>query len=446
MKKILKYILIFIATVLILFSALVGTSKIPHSAIEENIKESVEFYKRRAGIYRVKNKKLYSYIHYYADTRLLNIIYHIDSEDAVKSTLWANYYETIPMDINNDFIDAVEESKEANTQYLRYWHGSMLILRPLFIVFNIEQIYLINEIALSILALVLLIMLFKKSKKVAIVFLLALILVSSWYVAYCIEYSTTFYVMLIASMIAIKIDSKNKDLADKANSKLFNLFLITGIITCFVDFLTTEMLTLFVPLILVLAIRKEEKREDTLKNTFKFVIKSCILWFVGYAGMWLAKWTLSSLILNINALDYVKDNAMLRINGLQGLSNHKELYGNVIGKNIDTIPLMNIINIKIYMWEVKAMIAIVLIAVLMFIDWKNLKKKKFSLIMIFIGIMPYLRYLILANHSYRHAMFTFRDQIITIMAILLILLDCFNYELLFKKISLHKPKNKEEKT
>ena len=395
--------------------------------------------KNEDGIDRIKNKKLYSYIHYYADSLLLNIIYCIDSENAVKSTLWANYYETAKIDVNKDFIDAVENKRQANTQYLRYWHGSMLILRPLLTIFNMEQIYLINKIALSILTLVLFIILFRKSKKIAFIFLLALILVSSWYVAFCIEYSTTFYVMLIASIIAIIIDSKNKDSTNNANSKLLKLSLITGIVTCFVDFLTTEILTLFVPLIFVLAIRKQEGREDTLKNTLQFVIKSCILWFIGYAGMWLAKWVLASIILNINALDYVKDNALLRIYGLQGLNNYEELYGRVIGKNLDTIPLINVINVYIYRWELKLLIALILITALFFIDWKNLKKKKFSLVMLFIGIMPYFRYLILANHSYRHAMFTFRDQIITIMAILFVLLDCFNYNLIFKKVSLTRP-------
>jgi len=256
--------------------------------------------------------------------------------------------------------------------------------------------------------------------------------------------------MHITSIIAVIIDSRNKESIDNANSKLFKLFFITGIITCFVDFLTTEILTLFVPLLLILAIRKHEEREDTLKNTFKFVIKSCILWLIGYAGMWLAKWAIASLVLNINVLDYVKDNAMKRINGLQGLSNYEELYKHVIEKNIDTIPLIHIINIKVYKWEIKLALATVAVLLLVFIDWKNLKKKKYSLVMLFIGIMPYLRYLILANHSYRHAMFTYRDQIITIMAILFILLDCFNYNLIFKKVSITKPlkfgtKTKESK-
>ena len=66
-------------------------------------------------------------------------------------------------------------------------------------------------------------------------------------------------------------------------------------------------------------------------------------------------------------------------------------------------------------------------------DWKNMKKKYFSIIMIIISIMPYVRYLLLANHSYYHAFFTFREQIITIIALLYTIVDCLNYKLLLKK-------------
>ena len=441
MKKISIYIIIYVCTVQCLFSSLVVSSMIPRSAIEQKLKESANYYKKRPGIYKIKYEHRYSYIHYFADTRKLNIIFCIDSEHPVESTLWSKYYQTVKKDTNTEFINLVERNEEPTTQYLRYWNGCMLFLRPLLIIFNMEQIYFINQIVLSILFLAMFIILFKKSKKIAFIFLLALILVSVWYASFYIEGSVMFYVMLITSMIAIKMDSNKKKYSkDEVLEKLSKLFLITGIVTTFFDFLTTEILTLFVPLMLILLIRKEEKRIDNLKDTFKFVIRLCILWFIGYAGMWIAKWVLSSLILHINSFEYVKENAILRINGLQGLSNHEQLYKNVIGRNLFAIPLLYIIKTNFFKWKVKLILVIVIALLLLFINWKELKNKKYLLILVFIGIMPYIRYLILANHSYRHAMFTFRDQIITIMALTYIIIDCLNYKLLFRKIELKKSK------
>ncbi len=429
MKKILNYVLIFIFTLFILFIALAVSSKIPRSAIEENLKESTEFYKKRAGIYRIKNKHIYSYIHYFADTRKLNIIYCLDSDKPIESMLWSKYYQTIKMDTNKEFIDLVEKSEKPTTQYLRYWNGCMLFLRPLLTFLNMEQIYLLNEVFLAILTLVLIAMLLKKSKKAAFIYIISLILVACWYIPLCIEYSVTFYVMTIASIIAIKIDSSSNN-----NDKLLKLFLVTGIITTFIDFLTTEILTIFVPLALILIIRKEENRLESFKNTFIFLIKSCILWFIGYCGMWLAKWVLSSIILNINAFEYVKENAMIRVNGLQGLKSHEELYQNVIGRNFFAIPLMYYINMYFFKKGIKIIVFTILFIILLFIDWKELKNKKYLLFFVIIGCVPYIRYLVLANHSYRHAMFTFRDQMLTIISLIYIIIESLNYRILSKKI------------
>ena len=234
MKKVLNYIIIFILTLFILFFALVVSSMIPRSAIEPKIIESVEFYKKRAGLHEIEKDHIYSYIHYYADTRKLNILYSTDSENPTESILWSKYYQEIKADTNSNFINAVEKNKEPNEQYLRYWNGCLLVLRPLLTIFNMEQIYLINIILLSILALVLIYMLFKKSKKLAFIFLFALILVASWYVPMCIEYSVTFYIMLITSIIAIKIDKNKKNKSkEEVDGKLFKLFFITGMVTTF---------------------------------------------------------------------------------------------------------------------------------------------------------------------------------------------------------------------
>lgn len=259
LKSILKYIIIYVITVSILASLLILSSKIPKSLIQENIEESVTFFKENPGIEEKLKRREYTTIHYYADSVLLNIIYSIDSQNPIESTMWSKYYKEVYADINNDFIKVVEENKEPNEQYLRYWHGSMLILRPLLTILNIEQIYLLNKIVMYGLAIALFILLFRKSKKLAIIFLLSMIMVAFRIVPYCLEYSWTFYIMLITSIIAILIEKRG-------NKNLYTLFFISGILTCFFDFLTTEIITVLVPALLVLIIRKEDNRLDNFKD------------------------------------------------------------------------------------------------------------------------------------------------------------------------------------
>ena len=231
---------------------LIITAKIPKQAISKNMKESVEFFKEHIGIDEIQKRREYTSLHYYADSILLNIIYCIDSDNPVESVIWAKYYETVKADINRDFITVVENDNNPNQQYMRYWHGSMVILRPLFVFFNIEQIYLINKIVMWGLAIILLIIILKKCKILALAYITAMIMIAFPIVPMCLEYIWTFYIMIISSIIAILIEKKG-------NSNLFILFFINGMLTCYFDFLTTEIITLFVPVIFVIYIRKSFK-------------------------------------------------------------------------------------------------------------------------------------------------------------------------------------------
>ena len=164
MKKILKYALIFLVVFILCVTSLVVTSMIPREKIQENLEETAEFYKTVDGIYRTNPKYQYSYVYYSNDSIILSIIYAIDSSHPLSSSLNEKYYQGIWADINDNFIKLIEEDLPPNIEYMRYWHGSMVILRPLLTMFNIQQIYSINTIIMWALILTLTIILFKKSK------------------------------------------------------------------------------------------------------------------------------------------------------------------------------------------------------------------------------------------------------------------------------------------
>ena len=427
MKKVIKYIGVYLITLIICVIALVGTAKIPKTAIEKSIKESAEYYKKVDGIERIQRNREYTYLHYYADSMLLNIIYCIDTDNPLKSTMEAKYYEKIYADINDDFIEMVEEGKEANKEYLRYWHGSMAIIRPMLVVFNIEQIYVINTVVMFGLIILLMYMLIKRHKPLAVSFVIGLIMIAIPFVPVCLEYTWTFMIMLITSIVGIKIE-KNKP------NWLGSLFLITGMLTCFLDFLSTEIVTLFIPLLFIMVIRNKEGRL-TLKDAFLFLIKMSLLWGIGYIGMWFAKWCLASIVLGINSLEYVTEQAMYRI-GMNSerigtniiMNNLSKIYTsnrlNVITKNIQC--LYPIANLKRYTNIILISILVIFAIIeLIIVDRKKIKSMWFSIILFIIGIMPYIRYELLLQHSYAHRFFTFRNQIITIICLIMIIVDSY---------------------
>ena len=362
---------------------------------------------------------------------ILNIIYCIDTEHPLSSAMEAKYYSERPekkeenKKISYDFEKMRENKEVGNTQYLRYWHGYIGIIRILLVFFNLGQIYIFNAIILSVLTIILIVLLIKnKAYALIISFITGLIMCAVNVVPFCLEYTWMFYIMLITSILAVFWKDNIK--------RLNTLFFITGILTCFFDFLTTEIITIIVPVLIVLILRVKEKKIKSFKQGIIFVIQSMALWGISYICMWITKWILASIILHINAFEYVISNATERINGEIYAVSAKALPWKAIERNLFTLYPLNtqknikkllIIPICIFIFEV------------IFIRKKDLKKLWLSGLLLLISIIPYVRYAILANHSYLHYFFTFRSQIITVMAITLAIFCSIDIEFWRKKIN-----------
>lgn len=421
-KNIVKYMLIYIGVVIILSITLILTTKIPKESIIDNLKESAEYYKEKSGIQRGNTNREYETLHYYADSMLLNIMYYTDSNNPVETAMEAKYYKNSFYDTNKDFVDAIEENKEANRQYIRYWHGSLSIIRPLMLILNIEQIYKITNITFWILFIILLVLLFKKYKTLAIVFIISSIMCTLHITSNCIEYTWTVLIMLVISIISLLIE-------EKKNENLYIMYFISGIITCYLDFLSTETLTILVPVLLVILVRYKENRLESKEELFKFLVTSGILWFIGYSLMWCAKWILASIILDINALKYVKNEAMNRINWNSEDIVTLKICCEMLIKNITKIYPLNkvtdykvILIIFILIMAIIVMLNIISIVILKKQKEKSSKEWYIKMGLVLIALIPYFRYMVLINHSYCHSFFTFRAQLPSLIAILFIII------------------------
>lgn len=437
-KEIGNYILIFIVTVAILTLLLFAVAKIPRKYIEENIKESLGYFQKyRFQVDEQTKRRDYTIINPYADSMILNIIYSLDTDNALASVMEAKYYSENGDDDydNRDLNEMVEQGLEPNEEYMRYWHGSILIIKPLLMFFNLEQIHHLNFYILLIMELVVLIMLLRRKHfALAIAYILGLLATSFWIVPRSLEYTWCYMLMNIISAIAIKF----KD----SNNKLYKLFFISGILICYFDFFTAETLTILAPILMVLGIRFKENKEFNLKENIMFIIKSLSIWGLAYALMWGAKWLLSSIILGESALPHVLGKAGRRINGDLYNKTKSDMYSGAILRNLYTLYPINIIKKP---QQFILPIVTYLGAQLLIIDYKNKKKIKFLFTMLFISIIPYIRYLVLANHSYLHCFFTFRAQFATVMALALILLCTTSKEKLISNLGNEKNKNRSNK-
>ena len=342
----------------------------------------------------------------------------------------------------------MDKNFESNEQYIRYWHGSLSILRPLTVIFNVNQIYIIMKVIFWILVAILVVILFKKYKTLAIVLMIAGAILSFYMTPTCFEYTWTVLIALIVSIISLLIEKMG-------NSKLYLMYFITGILTCYFDFLSTETLTILIPVLLTLLVRYKDNRIKNFKEGIKFIVISCSLWFISYALMWLTKWVLASIILKINAFSYVKDNALLRLNlpnaiqnemsDIQNSSNNilqklktiNESAGRIKTKdillqNISKVWPLRLLTNKNKTWIVltSAFVVTLLILTIMklivYLKKKDLNYKKDNIkirgLLLLIAIIPYVRYIVMGNHSYYHSFFTYRAQLPSIIAIIFIII------------------------
>ena len=434
-KIFLKYSGTLIIIVAILLCIMLMEIKlIPRDKIEKNIKSSISVLQSNSEVKAIKKDEENTFLHVYADEILLNIIYCMNENEPLKSIMSSNYYAEGQMP---SLEKAIEEDSFGNTEYMRYWHGSTIIIRPLLIFFNISQIYYLFAGVLIILLIVLLIILIKKKLYLLVIaFLLGLLMTTSQYVPFCLEYVWTYLIMIITAIISIILEKK-----EEGNRKINLLMFSTGIITCFLDFLSTETITFTIPILIIFVIRNKEGRIQDIKKELKQIILWMVLWLIGYACMWGVKWLLSSIILNLNSLEYVVDKAMIRV--VKPIA-HLSLFGKIklsLYKNVIMLNTFDLFNSTIK--NIGILICVIIsIILLRKEDKKEIKK---TLIILGIGAIPYIRYMVMSGHSTNHFFFTFRAQIVTIISIIIGINMIIDKNKFNKKVEISKRKIKDGK-
>ncbi len=420
-NAVLKYITVFICTVVLLTALLSLSALIPKKFINNNIKISSEYLCEGKLFGEVVSGIEGSKVDRYADSILLGIAYQYDSGHPLSSIMESSYYHDSFKNENDNLYIAVTQGKEANQQYMRYWHGSIAIVRPLLTVMNIRQIYIFNFIVMMLLLIVLTVLLVRNRAYIAAIGIVAgFVGTSSWFVTFSLEYTWMYLLMLVMSIILVLMINKQKA------SKLGFLFLIGGICTNYLDFLTTETMTLLIPLLLFVYFEVKNNKKTEYRQIIISCIKFSVLWLSGYAGMWIMKWILAAVMLNMNTLPYVTGHIEERLGGNIGISPFEYMTGAIIN---------NVKCIFPFEYGVAGILAFIVVVIgILYISYVYHKKninRELILTYTVIGIIPYIRYLILHNHSYLHYFFTYRAQMTTIMAVVFIVGSLVDWRYIF---------------
>lgn len=160
---------------------------------------------------------------------------------------------------------------------------------------------------------------------------------------------------------------------------------------------------------------------------------------MAYVLMWLAKSSLGTIILKINAFEVALKQAEVRTIGNAA----KSIFEQYTGAIFRNIALLFPLNFGKTYGEVLLIFLGVafLIGCIWFLYRKNKVENGWLLkLLAFIGMIPYIRYVALSNHSYLLYFFTYRAQLVTITVLIYIFFMSLDKKLINKEFSKFKRK------
>ncbi len=358
---------------------------IPTSWIQGNVEKSIEV---------LEGEGEYPMYFFYRHSAIIDI--HTDKL----------MYESLIQ--NRDYYNPIQAAMSIN-QYPRYWHGYQVLLRPLTVVFQVQELRYLGMLTFHLLFFWSAWLMAKKTKPLYAMFYV--LTVASGYVVFlpvCFQFLTTFLVLFVSLIVLLRRYDKNKPLPAV---KWMLYFFVVGMVENFFDFLTYPILTLGIPLVLLLWLRVRDEQAD-FRSNFWFMFKASLTWFFGYALTWISKWLLSAAILGVRYFWRTMSVVQYRLEGSE--EEPLDRIG-TIQRNLKA--WLNVQDGGVISWS-KIALLILIVAVVLII-WRKLKDWKTVgayLPILFVAAYPYIWYLVMSNHSQIHYWYTYRAQLAALFA------------------------------
>ena len=233
-KYSIRYIIMIISFVMLLYLV----SIIPSKYMKQNVKESADIFMEEGNdkyvIVNYKNR-IKVKIDNYTDALMVNTAYSIDSKNPIKSFLLAKkdfipgvtevtykdargnlqfpakYKEYTPVE---ELYDTVNENIDESYEYARYWHGYLVLLRPLLFIFNIKKIRILSQITFAVLLLFMGYLIWKKiSPVVAMIVEIAFLSIQYYLVAGSFQGNAVLLLSIICAIYILLKHDKIQNLS-----------------------------------------------------------------------------------------------------------------------------------------------------------------------------------------------------------------------------------------
>lgn len=297
------------------------------------------------------------------------------------------------------------------SEYCRYWHGYLILIKPLLCFMDFSAIRALNGVIQLLLIGVLCLLLKKRGLKEYIIpFLLIYLMLMPVALACSMQFSNCFYVIIIGiiGMLLIKEEKLDRYVAP--------LFLAIGIGTAYFDFFTYPIATFGLPALMLLVLQRSKSLEEKLFQ----IVKCGIFWCIGFGGMWASKWIISRVVLGYS---------FSRI--LTAISRWSTITNNAPPARLFCVEAAN------YTTFLQTPVALL---ALLFIGVKYLKLRKDASVTrkqtyrtvlpyLLVGLAPIVWYAFATTHSSVHYWFTSKACAVTLLGILFAIVNIYTLQI-----------------
>ena len=307
--------------------------------------------------------------------------------------------QQLELTVNGEIDEAFE--------YARYWHGYLIFLRPLLVLFSYGTIRVLSTVCFLLLVLWCSYLIMKKINFfTSMAFIIMLLSTYIPIASSSLNEITCYYIAVVACIILL--------LRKKEKMSIPIFFFIIGGITSFLDLLTNPIVTLAIPFIIVF-LQKQQERDMSWKEELILCLKILASWGIGYLLLWVSKWVLVDILYQRDIIKKAVEQVIYRMVGGETESFQNYSIWDTIKRNLE-------------FWNISNPIIILILGLLVAIygiiknkPWKNKGKLVQIIPYCIIFILPTVWIVFLKNHSFWHAFFVYRIFCIMVFAFLIII-------------------------
>jgi hypothetical protein len=302
-KRLLK---IFATTIAIMAALLIAVNIIPDRPIADNIRKSISNFDLAAS---PLGAPIDSW------TECVAVATGVFA-DAKMNPIRKAFLAPTPLRGCDDVKAAFEGRPAVIVDYWRYWHGYQIICRPLLFFFGLRTLHHIIFLGFCISAFI-----FYESIRAhigpahAIFALVGLLCVSGpvYSAVYLVSHNLIWPVGFLGATYILSTTNKYGDDQVAIEGNLI-VFFVIGMMTAFIDFLTTPLITLTIPLIALYWFERD-RCVDTGRLSGRKISILCSGWAMGYVGCWVMKWVIMALVFNVGVVDELFEQITFRLSG-----------------------------------------------------------------------------------------------------------------------------------